>query len=252
MRGDLQPPVDARPPKPDANPGETGRHPANIKEGYWFSLVPSFPVGTVLRDYPLGVEPTKKPDLHALTFVDLVGKDAGLLWLHAGTQFFRREEGGGFSNLLMREWESFFSQDLFGWPLYSEYHHALLPHVPEAGNPEFRNADCLRAAAALTQPLLSHVAAPQQGELPTSKSFLAAGPSNVMVTAFRRKPSGPLELRAVEVDGRPGDAEITLGVAHTRAVETDLLGVKRAEADLSGGRLQFKIDPWKIRTFEIT
>ncbi len=72
-----------------------------------------------------------------------------------------------------------------------------------------------------------------------------------MVTTFRRKPSGRLELRAVEVDGRPGDAEIAVNVAHTQAVETDLRGVKRAEAALKDGQLQFKIDPWKIRTFEI-
>ena len=73
-----------------------------------------------------------------------------------------------------------------------------------------------------------------------------------MVTAFRRKPGGKLELRAVEVDGRPGDAEIALNVPHAQAVETDLLGAKRADADLRDGRLRFKIDPWKIRTFEIS
>jgi hypothetical protein len=232
------------PPKPDL-------HPADIKEGYWFSLAPSFPATTVLRDYPFGVEPTKNPTFHALTFVDLSGKDAGLAVLHSGTQFFRRDAGGGISNLVMREWESFFTRD-FGWPIYAEYRHALLPHIPAEGKPEFRNADALRAAAALARPLLCHVAAPQQGELPPTKSFLAAGPSNVMVTAFRRKLSGQLELRAVEVDGRPGDAEIALGVPHTQAVETNLLGAKRAEADLDAGRLRFKIDPWKIRTFEIT
>ncbi len=234
------------PPPPDPYP------PAIIKQGYWFSLVPSFPVSTFLRDYPLGVEPTAKPKLHALTFVDMVGKDAGLLWLHAGTQFFRRDEGSGLSNLLIREWESFWSHDIFGWPIYSEYRHALLPHVPQAGKPEFRNADRLRAAAALARPLLCHIAAPQQGELPLTKSFLGAGPSNVMVTAFRRKPGGKLELRAVEVNGRPGDAEIALNVPHAQAVETDLLGAKRADADLRDGRLRFKIDPWKIRTFEIS
>ena len=72
-----------------------------------------------------------------------------------------------------------------------------------------------------------------------------------MVTTFRRKPGGRLELRAVEVDGRPGDAEIAVNLSHTQAVETDLRGVKRAEVALKDGQLQFKIDPWKIRTFEI-
>ena len=80
------------PPKPDV-------HPADIKEGYWFSLAPSFPATTLLRDYPFGVEPTKNPTFHALTFVDLVGKDAGLLVLHPATQFFRRHQGGRGKNL---------------------------------------------------------------------------------------------------------------------------------------------------------
>ena len=153
-------------------PPQRDVHPADILEGYWFSLTPSFPVTTFLRDYPFGVEPTKNPTFHALTFLDLVGKDAGLLVLHPGTQFFRRDKGNGISNLVMREWESFFTKDI-GWPIYSEYRHALLPHVPAEGKPEFRNADCLRAAAALARPLLSRVAAPQHGELPATKSFLA-------------------------------------------------------------------------------
>lgn len=211
----------------------------------------SFPVTTLLRDYPFGVEPTKNSTFHALTFVDLVGKDAGLLVIHNGTQFFRRDAGGGISNLVMREWESFFTRDI-GWPIYAEYRHVLVPHVPAEGTPEFRHADALRAAAALDRPLLCRVAIPQHGKLPPAMSFLAARPSNVMVTTLRRKSSGSLELRAVEVDGRPADAEITLGLSSSQAAETDLLGVKRADADLKDGRLRLKIDPWKIRTFEIT
>ena len=154
----------------------------------------------------------------------MVGKDAGLLWLHSGTQFFRRDADSGMSNLLVREWESYFSQDIFGWPIYSEYPPcppAARPGSGQAGVPQRRLSAGRRGLdAAAAQPRRR----PQQGELPTSKSFLAAGPSNVMVTAFRRKPGGQLELRAVEVDGRTGDAEITLGVPHTQAVETDLLG----------------------------
>ena len=155
------------------------------------------------------------------------------------------------SNLVMREWESFFTRDI-GWPIYAEYRHVLVPHVPAEGKAEFHNADALRAAAELDRPLLCRVAAPQKGELPLTKGFLSAGPSNVMVTTLRRKPSGQLELRAVEVDGRPADAEVAVGLSHAQAVETDLLGAKRADADLHDGRLRFKTDPWKIRTFEIT
>ena len=68
--------------------------PPDIKEGYWLSFAPAFPVTKVLRDFPFGVEATKNPDFHALTFVDLLGKDEGLLVLHPGTQWFRRDDGG--------------------------------------------------------------------------------------------------------------------------------------------------------------
>ena len=53
------------PPKPDAFPRDVAPHPADIKEGYWFSLAPSFPATTLLRDYPFGVEPTKNSTFHA-------------------------------------------------------------------------------------------------------------------------------------------------------------------------------------------
>ena len=95
-----------------------------------------------------------------------------------------------------------------------------------------------------------HVAAPQQGELPKAKSFLEVSPNSVLVTAFRRKPSGAMELRAVEVEGRETEARISLHVPCVKATETDLLARARRR-DHEGGSLQLKIAPWKIRTFEI-
>ena len=58
-------------------PPHSDAAPANIKEGYWLSLRPAFPVTQVLRDFPFGVEETKKATFHALTFVDLLGQDGG-------------------------------------------------------------------------------------------------------------------------------------------------------------------------------
>ena len=180
-------------------PPHSDAAPADIKEGYWFSLVPAFPASTLLRDYPFGVEPTNTPRFHGLSFVDLLGKDVGLLLLHSGTQFFRRDEGGGISNLVMREWESYFTRE-YGWPIYAEYRHALLPHgeagrsqegaQPAPGPLACNNADRLRAAAAFTRPLLTRVAVPQHGKLPKVKSFLEVSPNGVLVTALRRKPGG--------------------------------------------------------------
>ena len=100
------------------------------------------------------------------------------------------------SNLVMREWESHFTRE-YGWPLYVEYHHALLPH-----DGKLDNSDRLRAAKAFTHPLLTHVAPPQQGDQPTAKSFAAVTPAGVQLSALRRKPNNRLEVRVVEVEGR--------------------------------------------------
>jgi len=226
-------------------PPHSDASPPDIKEGYWFSLAPAFPVTAVLRDFPFGVEPTGKPAFHALTFVDLVGKEGGLLLLHPGTQYFRRDERGVVSNLVMREWESHFTRE-YGWPIYAEYRHALLPH-----GGELTNADRLRAASAFTRPLVCLVGPPQQGELPAAKSFLSASPSGAHVSAFRRKPGGGIELRVVEVEGRQAEATVSVNLPAGKAVETNLLGAKLADAAFKDGQLRFPLAPWKIRTFEI-
>jgi hypothetical protein len=70
---------------------------------------------------------------------------------HPGTQYFKRDRDGVFSNLVMREWESYFTGE-YGWPRYSEFHHALLPHPPN-----FTNADRVRAAEGFSQKLITVV-----------------------------------------------------------------------------------------------
>jgi len=129
-------------------PPHSDAAPANIKEGYWLSLRPAFPVTEVLRDFPFGIEETRNTTFHALTLVDLLGKEGGLLVLHPGTQFFRRDEGGAVGNLVMREWESHFTRE-YGWPIYAEYRYRLMPHAPG-----MTHSDRLRAASAFSRPPL--------------------------------------------------------------------------------------------------
>ncbi len=227
------------PPRPDVSPPD-------IKEGYWLSFVPGFPVAKVLRDYPFGVEETKNPAYHALTFVDLVGAGRGLLVLHAGTQYFQREASGRVSNLVMREWESHFTGE-YGWPVYAEYRHGLLPHARDLGN-----ADRLRAAASFARPLDCVVRRPRgQGDLPPSGEFLSVPPPGLALTAFRRKPGGGYELRLVETEGRRAKGEVAVHLPVNRAAATDLLGNRLGEAVLKNGRLSVVADPWKILTFEL-
>jgi len=226
------------PPHPDAAP-------ADIKEGYWFSFAPAFQPADVVRDFPLGVEPTRKAAFHALTFVDLVGKDRGLLMLHMGTQWFRKDERGVFSNLVMREWATHFDRE-YGWPIYAEYRHALLPH---AGS--LNNAERLRASSAFSQPLIARVGPPQTGDLPAAKGFVTVTPDAVQLSALRKKAGRGLEIRVVEVEGREAAVSVELRLPVAGACETNLLGAKVADVARSGSRLRFAVDPWKIRTFEV-
>jgi len=226
------------PPHPDTAP-------ADIKEGYWFSFAPAFQPTSVIRDFPLAIEPTQKPAFHALTFVDLVGKDLGLLVLHMGTQWFRRDERGVLSNLVMREWASWFDRE-HGWPIYAEYRHALMPH---AGN--LTNADRLRASSAFGQELIARVSPLQAGELPAARGFVTVTPASVQLSALRKMTGPGCELRVVEVEGREAPTTVELGFPVTAACETNLLGARVGDVAREGSRLRFAVSPWKIRTFEL-
>ena len=226
-------------------PPQSDVAPADIKEGYWVSLAPGFPVTRVLRDYPFGVEETKNPAYHALTFVDLLGENRGLLILHPGTQYFRREPSGRISNLVMREWESYFSKE-YGWPIYAEYRHGLMPH---GGGLD--NSGRLRAAAAFARPLACTLLKPRAGDLPRSESFFSATPAGLGLSSFRRRVDGGYELRVVETEGRRANGSVAIRLPLGRAATTDLAGNRLAGATVKNGRLDIAADPWKILTFRL-
>ena len=232
------------PPPPDAM-GEDGRFPAEIKNGYWLNLAPGFDATSVVRDFPLGIEATDRPYFQARTFVDLVGSDGGLLVVHPGTQYFKRDATGVISNLIMREWESYFSAE-YGWPRYSEYRHALRPH-----SASFTHADRVRAADEFDQKFITVVGEPKKGSLPARKSFITVQPENAHLMAFRHKEKAGYEIRILETAGGTGPASIELAVPGKAAAETDLQGKKIAEVAHSGGKLNFELKPWKVRTFEV-
>jgi alpha-mannosidase len=226
-------------------PPQSDVSPPDIKEGYWVSFAPGFPVTRVLRDYPFGVEETKNPAFHGLTFVDLLGENRGLLLLHPGTQYFQREASGRISNLVMREWESYFSKE-YGWPIYAEYRHGLLPH-----GGKLDNADRLRAAAAFARPLTCALQKPRGGDLPLSSDFMSVSAPGIELTAFRRKAEGGYELRVVETEGRRASGSVAIHLPVKRAAATDLLGNRLADAPVRNGKLTIAADPWKILTFHL-
>jgi alpha-mannosidase len=149
-------------------------------------------------------------------------------------------------NLLMREWASYFDGE-YGWPLYSEYRHALRPH----GLDEWSNAVRLRAAAAFTRPLLCHVDAPRDGSHPPARSFIQLQPDTLLLSSFRKSAQG-LELRVLENEGQAAEATVQVDVPFKKAVETDLLGRRTGDVTHHKRQLTFRIEPWKFRTFALT
>jgi hypothetical protein len=122
-----------------------------------------------------------------------------------------------------------------------------MPH----GVAELTNASRLRAAAGFVRPLLCHVAAPQTGKLPTSKSFITVAPNTLLLSAVRKTETGT-ELRILENEGQTADASVELRLPVKEAVETDLLGRNLRVVSNHNGRLAFRNEPWKFRTFKLT
>ncbi|MBI3666030.1 MAG: hypothetical protein HY236_07365 [Acidobacteria bacterium] len=232
------------PPLPDEL-NARGRFPVEIMNGYWLSFTPAFPVTMAVRDFPLAMEATAHAVFHALTFVDLADASGGLLVLHPGTQYFKRTADGAVSNLIMREWESYWTGE-YGWPRYAEYRHLLLPH-----GTEFSSVQRMRASAEFSQRLAVHLGKPGQGGLPPRKSFLSLGPDNVQLLAFRKKPADGYELRVAEVEGRDAAATMELAVPISGVRETNLIGERIGDARWREGRIHLDIRPWQVRTFEL-
>ena len=224
-------------------PPQRDDSPPDIKRGYYISFTPATKPEHVIRDYPLAIEESKNPVFQGLTFVDLANADGGLMILHPGTQYFRFDDDGRLRNLLVREWESYYSGE-WGWPRYCEYHHALYPH-----DGTFTNADRARSSSAFCDPLICVVGKPGKGDLPARKGFITVSPASVQLSAFRKTTGAGYELRVVEVEGRDAKAQVKIDLPITKVTRTDLMGKKLADVSSSKGAFTYATAPWKIVTF---
>jgi alpha-mannosidase len=122
----------------------------------------------------------------------------------------------------------------------------LLPH-----GANITNADRVRAAEGFSQKLLTVVGPPQGGSLTQRKGFVTVRPSSAHLMVLRAKERQGFELRLLEIEGKKGDASVELAVPMSGASETNLLGKKVAEVSSSAGKLNFELQSWKLRTFEV-
>ena len=82
-------------------------------------------------------------------------------------------------------------------------------------------------------------------------SFAQVSPASVQVSEFRRKSSGSLEIRALEVDGASGSGSVHFDIPIRHALQTDVLGTSAKSASLTKRTLHFTLGPWKFETFSL-
>ncbi len=234
------------PPAPGEGTINGWQFPLEITEGYWASFAPAFQPAEVIRDFPFGVEATAKAAIDALSFLDLMGPQGGLLIVHSGTQYFKRGDDGVFSNLLIREWESHFTGE-YGWPRVADYRFALQPH-----GAEFTHADRLRAVAAFDQRPVVVVETLHPGRLAKRRSFVSLGSAEILLSTFRAVADDAYELRVIEQSGLPASAELKIDLPLTTAAPCDFLGRVVGETDsLENESLAVSLTPWQIRMYRL-
>ncbi len=235
------------PPPPGEGKINGWQFPTEILEGYWLSFAPAFHPEAVIRDFPFGVEAATKSAIDSLTFMDLVGPNGGLLVMHGGTQYFKRGSDGGFSNLLIREWNSHFQPNQYGWPRVTEYRYRLVPH----GN-ELTNAGRLRWVESFDEPPICVIEPLHPGRLAKRRTFATIDRGDVVVSSFRGVGNGAFEVRLVEQNGLRASVRLAMDLPVTGVAPCDFLGRTSGKyRPLDKGGLSASLGPWQVKTFRI-
>lgn len=212
--------------------------PLDIKDGYWFRFGHGIQEPTFFCDHPFANSPTRKKELHGLTYLDIVGERTGLLVTHSGTQYFKIEENR-VENLILREWESHFTQQ-YGWPTYAEYSYLLTPH-----------SSCWTANQKLKQTRFLDDREPiiplpvTEGALPDRHSFLEVKAENALLSSMLQN-GDKVQLRFLETDGQSGHLSLKNSLGLYSCQKIDMLG-NGLESVKSA--LSLDIRPWKIDTY---
>ena len=235
------------PPPPGEGKVNGWQFPLEIVEGYWLHFAPAFKPESVIRDFPFGVEACAKNAVDALTFIDLVGPQGGLLVVHAGTQYFKRAADGAFSNLLIREWNSHFSRGQYGWPRVAEYSYRLVPHAKG-----FTNGDRLRSVEEFDQNPICRIERLHAGRLARQRSFASINARGILISSFRAVGNGAYEVRLVEQEGRASRGQLSLHLPVKKAAPCDLLGrITGKHHPIDEGKLNIALHPWQVKTFRL-
>lgn len=128
-----------------------------------------------------------------------------------------------------------------------EITYSLYPH--EGG---WREAQTDRRAMELNMPMFAMPVEKQKGALPAEHAFAEVDAPNVFVSALKRaEDSNELVLRVYENRGARGPVTVTFDRPVKRAVACNLLEEEQGAAKSKGGKLEFSVKPYEIKTFKL-
>ncbi|MBX7134531.1 MAG: hypothetical protein K1X67_17815 [Fimbriimonadaceae bacterium] len=229
-----------------------------------YHLAPVRPEGEYQKKYPAGdwmtspqwFEAISRP-FTALSAVDLLATDRGLLVVQDRTRQWRRTESGVECLLTMYDpWDEE-NYDMTGTASFR-----LIPHGAIASSDRYRKArefivPVLKSTAGIlpaSPPSASPqtIASPDAGRMPAVRGGSCA-PRNVVITALYRETTAcgieyPFIARLVEFDGIGVDAILTLPGTIAKAWKTNLLNEPTQELTVQGNQITCPIAPYEIAT----
>ena len=122
---------------------------------------------------------------------------------------------------------------------------------PHAGN--WSQADTVKYAFELNQPLKGYAAEAQSGSLGDVKSFIEVSRRNIAVDAVKPAQDGNgIIIRMYEAGKSRGKVNVKLNFADVKKViECNLMEVDETELEFSNNEFSFEITPNQVRTFRV-
>ena len=122
---------------------------------------------------------------------------------------------------------------------------------PHAGN--WSQADTVKYAFELNQPLKGYVAKAQQGSIAEEKSFVEVSRRNIAVDAVKPAQDGNgIIIRMYEAGKSRGTVKVNLNFADVKkVVECNLMEVDEEEIPVNANEFEFDITPNQVRTFRV-
>ena len=122
---------------------------------------------------------------------------------------------------------------------------------PHAGS--WEQADTVKYAFELNQPLKGFAAENQSGSLPESHSFITVNREEVIIDAVKPAQDGNgIIIRMYESENKRGNVEVKLGFGKfSKVVECNLMEVDENEIPFNGNSFNLFITPNQVRTFRL-